>query len=108
MTPTAVPARKPMLDWRTITPATVPAMIAAARMKPPAWLYRPLSMAPPLADAASPRHDFRALTLKIGGVGKGGGGKHFGGGERGKNAPPKTLFPAGGPGPRPPAPRPAR
>jgi hypothetical protein len=44
-----------------------------------------------LAEAASPRHDFRALTLKIGGFGKGSGRKHASG-EKGKSLHHETPF----------------
>ena len=35
--PVAVPTRRPIVDCPTIVPATAPAMIAIARMAPPAW-----------------------------------------------------------------------
>ena len=35
-----------MLDWRTITPATVPEMMLIARIEPPAWVNLLLTLIP--------------------------------------------------------------
>ena len=51
-----------MLGWRTITPATVPAMMLMARIDPPAWLYLPLLMPRLMAGRPAARQTLRHLV----------------------------------------------